>query len=495
MRVGVQARRWLSRACAIGAVGCFLLVAVGSVGAQEEATPRPDVFRASAEALVSSAYLDREALLPVPEAFRFIALEGTGTYESSNQTARSSVFFPGNGVVTGPNLACGTFGSQFPEEFSPIIDACLATSYPLTVFADSLNPDAGSAGGTQLGQPGDPVSAKAVRAVAHAAPDASFTDAAMSNLRVGGLPGFEAATGAIPVPGAPELDDTVFGIEGAEAKTDQRIDEAGVLTVEAESVLSGVKLIGGLVQIDSIRSVVTITDDGRGGTTRSADLEMSGVTAGGVPAEITEDGLVVGDLTGADGPLAQQLTQTVNQLVGGLGLEITTLDTEAGVDDNGVAFARVGGVLVEFNIDVQGLPILPGPIGDIDPNGIYTGVIQLGAAGATGISSYIDVPPFTPGTSPPATSGGGFIPPAPPANSGGGGGGPSGGGTAIVPDTGDEVASPSAPEARPQFVGSVLDDLYAGRMELVYLAFTLMALGVCIAPRLALPARLPRSTS
>lgn len=494
MRVGLRTRGRLSRASAIGAVGCFLLVAVGSVGAQEEATPRPDVFRASAEALVSSAFLDREALLPVPEAFRFIALEGTGTYESSNQTARSSIFFPGNGVVTGPNLACGTFGSQFPEQFRPVIDACLETSYPLTVFADSLNPDAASTGGSQLGRSGDPVSAKAVRAVAHAAPDASFTDAAMSNLRVGGLPGFGAVIGAVPVPGTPELDDTVFTIEGAEARTDQRIDEAGMLIVEAESVLSGVKLVGGLVEIGSVRSVASLTDDGRGRTSRTVDLEVSGVTVGGVPAEITEDGLVVGDPTGADGPLAQQLTQLVNQLVGGLGLEVTALETEDGVDDNGVAFARVGGVLVEFNIDVQGLPILPGPIGDIDPNGIYTGIIQLGAAGATGISSFIDVPPFEPGGVPPLI-GGSSTPTFTPPTSGSTAGGPVSGGTAVVPDTTLDASAPTTPDQQPQFLVSVVDELYAGRLELLYLAFTLMALAICLGPRLALPARLPRSTS
>lgn len=488
---GSKTRRWLSRACAVGAACCVLLVAVGSVGAQEEATPRPDVFRASASTLVASAFLDRAALLPVPDAFRFIALDGTGTYESSNQTARASIFYPGNGVISGPNLACGTFGGQFPEEFAPIIEACLETKYPLTAFADSLNPDSATAGSTQLGQPGDPLSAKAVRAVAHAAPDSSFTDAAMTDLRVGGIPAFGTITGSLPIPGAPELDDTVFLIESAEATTDQRIDETGVLVVEAESVLSGVRLVGGLVEIGSIRSVATITDDGRGETTRDADLQVSGVTVGGVPAEITEDGLVVGDPTGADGPLAQQLTQLLNQAVEALGVRITALGAEDGVNESGVAFAEVGGVLVEFDVDVQGLPILPGPIGDIDPNGIYEGVIQLGQAGATGISSFIDAPVFTPGLTPPIEPG--AVPPlgTPPTT---GRSGTSDGGTALVPDATPEVAAPDAPEDQ-QILVSVLDEVYAGRLELVYLAFTLMALAVCLAPRLAVPARLPRSPS
>lgn len=466
--------------CVVAAVACLGLAAVGPVaGAQEDETSaRPDVFRSSASAFVAQAFLDREALIPVPEAFRFIALDTSGTYESSNQTARASIVFPGNGVLQGPNLLCSTFGNQFPPEFAPVLDACLAFQYPLTARADSLAPDQATQGAVELGEPGDPFSGRAVRAVAHAAADASTGEAAMTDLRVLGLPGLGSLP--LPLPGAPELDTSILSVDGATSRTDQRIDANGALVVEAESILDGVRLVGGLVEIDAIHSTARITDDGEGGVTRAADLEIGDVTVGGIPARLTEDGLEIGSPTGSAGPLVQQLTQLVNELVRGLGIEVSVLATEDGVDDAGVSFARVGGVLVEFAVDLQGLPSVPGPLGDIDLNGIYKGNITIGQAGATGIATDIEPVPFTPAPSTPPD--GGFVAPPDAVDTGG----PSL--TPVVPDAPD---TPTAPTPDRQMIVSVLDELYAGRIELVYLAFTLLGLAVGLSPRFALPARLP----
>ena len=470
---------------------CLALAGFGSAAAQDLGPPMPDVFRGAASSQVVSAFLDRDALLPVNDAFRFIALDGHGTYESSNQTARASIFYPGNGVISGPNLACGTFGAQAPEEFAPVIDACLQYKYPLTVFADSLNPDGSSSGSTELGAPSDPVSARAVRAVAHAGLDSSTTDAAMSNLRVLGLPAFGALDLPLPIPGAPELEPSLIVVDSASSTTDQRIDEAGRLVVESVAVLDGVRLIGGLVQIGSIRSTSTVIDDGKGENTQDANLELSGVTVGGVPAQITDDGLVIGSPTGADGPLRQQLATLVNDLVRGMGIQVTTLGIEEGEEESGVAFARAGGVLVQFDIDARGLPILPGPQGDIDPNGVYTGVILLGQTGATGLSAIIEEPPFTPGGDTGPDLSGGVVP-----------GGSDFGLDETPPPAGDfgfddvpaeegETAAPGAPATRR--VASLSEALAAGRIALAYLAFTLTAFAVCIGPRFILPARLPGS--
>ena len=486
-----RTRRRLARACVAGAVVCLVLAGFGSAAAQDEGPPMPDVFRGAASSQVVSAFLDRDALLPVNDAFRFIALDGHGTYESSNQTARASIFYPGNGVVSGPGLACGTFGAQAPEEFAPLLAACSQYKYPLTVFADSLNPDGSSSGSTQLGDPSDPVSARAVRAVAHAGLDASTTDAAMSNLRVLGLPGFGALDVPLPIPGAPELDPSVIVVDSASSTTDQRIDDAGRLVVESVAVLEGVRLVGGLVEIGSIRSTSTVIDDGKGENTQDANLELSGVTVGGVPAQITDDGLVIGSPTGADGPLRQQLATLVNDLVRGMGIQVSTLGIEEGEEESGVAFARAGGVLVQFDIDARGLPLLPGPQGDIDPNGVYTGVILLGQTGATGLSATIEDPPFTPGGDTGSDLTGGLVPGGsdfavgetpPPAGDFG---------FDDVPADEGETAAPGAAATRR--VASLSEALAAGRIALAYLAFTLTALAVCIGPRFILPARLPGS--
>jgi hypothetical protein len=485
-----RTRRLLTRSCFAGAVVSLALAGLGTAAARDQVLPLPDVFRGAASSQVVSAFLDRDALLPVNDAFRFIALDGTGTYESSNQTARASVLYPGNGAISGPSLACGTFGSQLPKELGPLLDACAQYQYPLTVFADSLDPDGSSTGSAQLGAPSDPISARAVRAVAHADLDSSTTDAAMSNLRVLGLPGFGALDVPLPIPGAPELDPSILVVDNATSTTDQRIDEAGRLVVESVAVLDGVRLVGGLVRIGSIRSTSRVVDDGKGATERSADLEMGDVTVGGVPARVTEDGLVIGSPTGADGPLAQQLTAVVNDLVRGMGIQVSTLSTEEGEEGSGVAFARAGGVLVQFDVDAQGLPLLPGPQGDVDPNGVYTGVILLGQTGATGLAATIEDAPFTPSGSTPELSAGGAPTGSgfgfdssvtPPADIGGLDGAPAGA---------DTAAPGTAPGTR---VASISEALAASRVALAYLAFTLTALAACIGPRFILPARLPGS--
>ena len=55
--------------------------------------------------------------------------------------------------------------------------------------------------------------------------------------------------------------------------------------------------------------------------------------------------------------------------------------------------------------------------------------------------------------------------------------------TAVAGD--EQAASPTQ-----RAVGFV-DDLFSDRLRLLYLAFTLAALALCLAPRLTLPARLP----
>lgn len=488
-----QLRRRFARLVAAGAVASLALAGVGTVAAQEPAPEAPDVFRSSASAQAVSAFLDREALLPVDDAFRFVAVDGVGTYESSNQTARASLLYPGNGVISGPSLACGTFGGQFPPQFAPVLEACSQFRYPLTVFADSLAPDGQTQGSVELGAPTDPVSARALRAVAHAALDASTTDVAMADVRVLGFPAAGPTGLPAPLPGGDDLDDTVVVIQSAVSETTQTIDEAGRLVVRSESVLDGVRLLGGLVRIGTIHSTSRILDDGQGGKERDAALTVQDVTVAGLPARITDEGLVLGSPTGAEGPLRQQLTGPVRELLAQLGVRITTLDVEHGTDDSGLAFARSGGVMVEFDVDVQGVPVLPGPQGDVDPNGLYTGVIVLGETGASGLAAHIEDPVFTPGD----PSG-----PIPDIASGLGGAGSVGGSLSpadagvddLVVAGGDEAAGP-APASDGRRIVSIGEVLAAGRVELVYLAFTLLTLAVCLGPRFVLPARFSGSTT
>ena len=412
------------------------------------------------------------------DVFRFIALDGSSTYETDLQTARASLLFPGNGLILGPNLACGTFGGSFPEEFAPVLDACTRYDYPLSVTADASNATQATDGGLSLGSPTDPVSANAVSAKAHAAADGATTYAAMDDLRVLGLP----ALGTIPLPlDQLELDPSILTIDSAASKTAQHI-EAGALVVDAESVLSGVRLVGGLIHIGSIRSSSHITDDAAGTRTADASLEVSGVTVAGVPAQITEDGLVVGSPSGGSGPLQQQVQTVLNQVLEALHVKITLLDAQQTLDDGGGrAVASSGGLLIEVATEAQGLPTVPGPLGDLDPNGTYVGSIQLGStAAAGGATNFAVEEPVVPDG--PAYVGGLPI-------DAGGSSFDSGAGDVAPPPA--EVASPPASQSSPPQLVRSVTDLFGGRMGLLYLAFTFAVLGLCLVPRLALPARLP----
>jgi hypothetical protein len=462
-------------------VTLLLAVASPSAPAQEEpdTAPRPDVFRASASSLVASVQVDRDALLPVADLFRFIALDGEGTYESSTRQARASLLFPGNGLIKGPALACGTFGGQFPPEFAPILDACNQYQYPLTVFADDLTPDGTTTGALALGQPGDAISGHAVRATAHAGEDAATTDAELQDLRVLGLPGLGSLAALIP---GLDVDASVLTIGSATSRTNQRIDH-GALVVDAEAALSDVRLLGGLLRIGGLRSESHVTDDANGTRTATSSLEVSGVTVAGLPAQITEDGIVLGPSDGALGPILQQVAGLVNELLRSLNVTISVLDAEQELDRDGSAVAGANGLLIEVSLPVDGLPTLPLPIGDVDPNGLYVASIQLASTSALG-SAFAVEPEETPPESLPFDGGfdgggapvdlGGFAPTfdAPPVD---------------LPDV--PTASP-APAKRPELTRSVRD-LFGDRLGLLYLSLMFATLGLCILPRLTVPARLP----
>lgn len=482
--MGASLRQRARRACLVAAVMCLLLSFGSPSGAQEDDTvARPEVFRGRASSLVASVQLDRDALLPVPELFRFIALDGSGIYESSTRQARASLFFPGNGLILGPSLACGTFGAQFPEQFKPILDACLQYKYPLTVFADDFAPDGATSGSLAFGAPTDPVSGNAVRATAHAGEDAATTDAAMQDLRVLGLPAFGPLH--LPLPGF-ELDTSLFTVDSATSRTNQRIVK-GALVVDAEATLSGVRMVGGLLRIGSLRSESHATDDANGHRTAVATLEVSGVTVGGVPAQITDKGLIVGS-PGGGGPLAQQQQSQLNELLRTFDVKVTMLGREQTTDQDGAAVAGVGGLLIEFSRDVQGLPTIPGPLGELDPNGNYTGSFLLGSTAVLGSAVTFGLDPVVP-DEPPVAGDGGVDP-----------GGFSDDGSVV----GDEVALPdpvlsppsapaddvALPDTKEQLARS-LGGLFGDRIGLLYLSLMFAALGLCIVPRLTVPARLP----
>lgn len=490
-------RQRARRACVVSA-GICLLLAVGmpSSNAQSDDAPPPEVFRGWATSQVASVQVDRAGLLPIPELFKFIALDGVSTFESSHREARSSLLFPGNGLILGPSLACGTFGGQFPPEFKPILDTCLQYRYPLTVFADDFAPEGATVGALSLGAPTDTVSGSAIGAKARVAEGAASTDAVMKDLRVLGVPPFGAVT--LPIPGI-EMDSSLLTIDSATSRTNQRIVKGGLVT-EAKATLSGIRMIGGLIKIESLVSTSKVTDDANGKRTAVPSLVVGGVTVAGQPAQLTDKGLVLGP-SGSASPLDQQRQSQLNGVLQALGIKVTLLDSEDTLSKGGAAVANVGGLLLEFGVDVQGLPTTPRfpdprfPNTETDPNGKYVGSIQLGATGVLGsaVNYGSDLVDLDEGGS--FVDGVGFDLSSDGYDSGSGSFDAGAPGFTSSPSSRAGTAARPGSTIAPTELARSMGGVFGDRLGMLYLSMMFAVLACCIAPGLTVPSRFPGRSS
>ena len=197
-------RRWVRRVALGGAAASMAaaLIAPGA-GAQDEPVDDPadddvtlpDSFGGAATAAAVEASVITPTLIPVSGLFDLKFVEGRGTYERSNQEGRSSLLYPGNGLVIGPDLLCGMFiGPQIPPEGLRVLRPDPRGLRQLPVSADgvvdSLHPDASTEGAVALGEAADPVSFGAVGARAHAGTRRHVRPRPRSaDLRVLGAPG------------------------------------------------------------------------------------------------------------------------------------------------------------------------------------------------------------------------------------------------------------------------------------------------------------------
>jgi hypothetical protein len=320
--------------------------------------------------------------------------------------------------------------------------------------------------------------------VSHADEAVARTDAVVQDLEVLGLPD---PSSLVPQLSDIDLDAAVLRIDSMASRTRQEIVR-GALVARAEATLSGIRLIGGLMEIASLKSVSIVTDDGQGERTVSADLDISGVTVAGMPARITEKGLVLTSSSGS-GPLAEREQAQVNELIQQLGLQVRVLPFELDEDREGVGVASVGGLQIEMAREVEGLPSGP-PIprvGSLDPNGLYTGSFLLGSTSVLGLAATFplaEIPdvPLDPGFVDPGLTDGSF---------GESASSPPGVESPAAPDTPDRPETPQQRALRARLLGGIFDD----RIAMAYLGMVFAVLGLCLVPRLSLPARLPGPSS
>lgn len=184
----------------------------------------------------------------------------------------------------------------------------------------------------------------------------------------------------------------------------------------ANSDLTGLSLLGGIIRIGSVQSTATATSDGNTGS-GSASTHIAGVTVVGQPASIGSDGLVLPDLSKSLGPVTGPVVQElISQTVSALGLKITEFPaTDA---QNGPTYtATSGGLAIRLSFPAAAAslleqlgqaiaPLFP-PQAAIVPTlpGILQGMtvtVTLGRATASASAS----PPFSDSFNPAGFSGG-----------------------------------------------------------------------------------------
>jgi hypothetical protein len=259
--------------------------------------------------------------------------------------------------------------------------------------------------------------------------------------------------------------------------TTRNFFEGSTAVSHAESRVNGVSIFGGLVTIDSVTSISEVRFAVGADPVGASSTTVQGVKFLGQDATVDDQGLH---------PVDSSLVDPMNQVLAGLGLSMKLVGATQGFDEKGFMTAQTGGVAVDFIHPVQtgvNLPPPPPPFNQIiatSPtiNGDYFVRYNLAAVSSRALARDLTIGGST----------GGIIKPSFSASAPSSGGTPSGftGGTVSAPAPTPTLPSESAPLATTGFLG-----LEGGKIKFLYLAFTLATLGVCLVPRLALPARLP----
>jgi hypothetical protein len=447
---------------------------------------RPKVFSTATNAVGVDYVPDQQGgLTPIKDTFHMQFVTGVSSMSSSNgPAAKATVADPGQGAIQGPALAC-TAGFITNAALQPIFDACAAAKWPFVAQADGFSPDKTTEGSLGFGSPTGQLDGEGGAAHAHIAKDGtSSTDATMSGLKIAPLP--SGNTGGLPLPpsvsqaiiaanGGQPLDTSLFSVGSIQSTTANLFD--GPATVShAESRLSGVRMIGGLMTIDSITSIADVHFTVDGDAVGTSSTTVQGAKLLGKPVTIDDKGV---HPNGNDDGSTQALKDA--------GLSVRLVGATNGPDDKGFMTAQSQGVVVDYSHDVEtGVnlpPPPPNPITQTPPalNGTYfvrynlatvssraiARNLSLGSGssiGSVGSTHTSSITPASGATAPSGFTGGTSSAPA----------------QSLVP-----AADTSGSAANAAFVNLNFD------LRWLYLAFTLAGLGMCLAPRLVVPARLP----
>jgi hypothetical protein len=484
----VSARRALRRLCFAGAA-FFAVSSLAATGAPAHAdtAPPPGSNFATFGAVADAAGVFQEAdktvgFLPTFHTIYGRLPDGQSRYASQLASARASVYFPGEAVIgLSPLLCTADLGSIFglPPSNDKQVQAviCHLPPYPLFAQADLSHPDAAVNSPAPSGGAGSPVGIGAANAVAHAGLDGTRTDAVIANYDT------PQGTGA------------VVHVGSLEAKTGQFIDAKGLLHDEASATLSGIDILGGLIHIDGISALSSSVADGSKPTVKAQNFHVNGVTVNGIPATIGSDGISVNG-SGSGKPLIDTANSLLQSALKSAGLTVRVLGpTKTSLLDRACTGGDIDGVEILGNVTVTVPPNLGATIenlaGQVD--GTYFMHVVLGAA-CTDASAFL-LPPGSLST--PADTGGTGGVSAPPLSSASGSGSalgstgtfapsqsPASGGLGLPRQVASGPASVAARPARRSTLGGLESELASHRVTrgvtALYLAFTLLAAGLCL---------------
>lgn len=306
--------------------------------------------------------------------------------EAQSQFA-TGPFGSGLATVFWPGSAGGNFGSLstelgFPAQLQPI-----ATQLNDPIKASAQYPAGPASSDYPAGAPGG-------LAVMHATAQPDGT----------------TAEGSI----ADEAPSSVLMFSSAKGTSSATATDKAV--ADSASDLSGVSLLGGLIQIGSITSTAHAVSDGTNGSGTSV-THVSEVTVLGQKASIGSDGLILPNFPSSLGALTGPIVQNaISQVISGLGLTVT--EFPAVQKTNGAGFATTsGGVSVRIDPPSSAAPLLEQAASVLAPlfpsqaaivptlPGLlqgYTMTITLGRASASAnasgaFSSAFNPPPIPPG--------------------------------------------------------------------------------------------------
>jgi hypothetical protein len=236
-------------------------------------------------------------------------------------TGLASVFWPGS--------AGGNFGSLstelgFPSQLAPLMSQ---TNDP--VKASASYPSGPASASYPPGSPGGAAEMVATAQAGGTTAEGTITD--------------ESPSAAV--------------LSFSQAKGVSSALAAKTADASAQSDVSDVKLLGGLIDIGSIASSATATSDGTTGT-GSSTTHVGAITVLGQPASIGSDGLVLPKFANSLGPLTGPVVQNaISQVISGMGLTITEFPGTETAKGAGYT-ATSGGVSIGIDPPSSAAPIL-----------------------------------------------------------------------------------------------------------------------------------------